>query len=272
MFEYVLFVFNKHKNLTIDTDSYMVQIMKCKDDMKDIRYNIKLIYKTSVLGHTYIINENQPLYACLKEWYIQNYLEVEQLRHDQFCWHVPHVIVFDLDSTLITEEKHVRIRCENVYDSLLTLKSMGCVLILWSYGNSEHVTHSLKTTKLTDFFDTIICRGYKTDNVKAVTASRGKVRQDDKNNLVFVDKSFYLDIDDGDRLPKSPRIILWYLRKLGVNHLKSLTLVDDLKCNDYSYDYFVNVNKCPLPRDDWDIYHEIIVGNIKDYETTFENL
>ncbi|AHH82663.1 38 kDa protein [Buzura suppressaria nucleopolyhedrovirus] len=263
MFEFVVFAFDTTTEM-VDRNYYMVQIVKCADDMRDIRQNIKLAYKTSALGHTYVINERIPMYAFLKEWYVQNYLEIYQLKLDTYIWEIPHVIVFDLDSTLITDEEHVRIRDDAIYDSLLDLKRMGCVLVLWSYGNKEHVSHSMRVVNLENYFDVVLCKGYKTGQ------NQSNVSVDVKKNIVFVEKTFYLDVEDGDRLPKSPRIVLWHLRKLGVNYIKSITLVDDLKINNYAYDYFVHVKKCPHPRVDWNQYHDTIVNNIEHYDNVFK--
>ncbi|ABY65811.1 38K [Orgyia leucostigma nucleopolyhedrovirus] len=264
MFEYVLFAFDKQHKPEIDPDTYMTQIIKCCDEMSQLRLNLKLAFKTSTLGHVYVINECIPMYAFLNEWYVQNYLELYQLGQETFTWEIPHVVVFDLDSTLITDELDVRIRDPDVYSSLLDLKQRGCVLMLWSYGNEDHVSHSLKVTKLTNFFDTIICEGYKTGE------SCNRVIVDAKHDTVLVKKSFYLDVEEDDkRLPKSPRVVLFYLRKLGVNYYKTLTLVDDLKTNNYSYDYFINVKKCPEPRNDWQQYHEIIVDNMEQHDREF---
>ncbi|QWO71629.1 38K protein [Orgyia pseudotsugata single capsid nuclopolyhedrovirus] len=265
MFEYVLFASDKYNKPAVDPDVYMMQVVKCVDEMSQLRLNLKLALKTSALGHVYVINECIPLYAFLKEWYVQNYLELYQLRADTFIWEIPHVVVFDLDSTLITDELDVRVRDPDVYSSLMDLKQRGCVLVLWSYGNKDHVSHSLKVTKLTDFFDTIVCEGYKTGK-----ESR-RVVVDAKHDMVLVDKSFYLDVEDGERLPKSPRIVLFYLRKLGVNYFKTITLVDDLKSNNYSYDYFVNVKRCPEPRNDWQQYHDVIVGNMEQHDHDFDS-
>nr|UWK31588.1 38k [Spodoptera exigua multiple nucleopolyhedrovirus] len=259
MFEFVIFAFDV--NQRIDTSDYMVQIVKCADDMTDIRLNLKRAYKTSALGHVYVINEKIPMYGFLKEWYVQSYLEVYQLKYDKYVWEIPHVVVFDLDNTLITDEDRVQIRDEFVYESLNELKSKGCVLVLWSYGNREHVTHSMTETHLNGYFDIVICGGQK------LTDLRSRVIVDNHSKMVFVEKPFYLDIDQtNDRLPKSPKVVLYYLRKIGVNYNKTLTLVDDLKDNNYSYDYFLNVRRCMEPRKDWKQYHEELLNNITDYE------
>jgi viral phosphatase len=265
MFEFVVFAFDKKQR--IDESEYTIQIVKCNDNMIDIRSNLKLAFKTSALGHVYVINEKIPMYAFLKEWYVQHYLEVYQMHYDKFVWEIPHVVVFDLDNTLITDEERVHIRHPSVYDSLCDLKNKGCVLVLWSYGNREHVTHSMHETDLNDIFDVTICGGQR------VTEGKSRVIVDNKSKMVFVDKPFYLDIDlTTDRLPKSPRVVLWYLRKIGINYIKTLTLVDDLKDNDYSYDYFVNVSRCFEPSNDWNKYHETIVDNILEYEHQFKLL
>nr|QNH90568.1 38K [Mamestra configurata nucleopolyhedrovirus A]UVZ34923.1 38K [Melanchra picta nucleopolyhedrovirus]UVZ35094.1 38K [Melanchra picta nucleopolyhedrovirus] len=263
MFEFVVFAFSKRQQ--IDESEYKIQLVKCNDNMIDIRKNLKLAFKTSALGHVYVINEKMPLYAFLKEWYVQSYLEVYQMHYDKFVWEIPHVVVFDLDNTLISDEDKVRIRTPNVYKSLYDLKQKGCVLVLWSYGNREHVTHSMNLTKLNDIFDVTICGGQRLGR-----NASSRVIVDNKSKMVFVDKPFYLDIDlTTDRLPKSPRVVLWYLRKIGINYIKTITLVDDLKDNDYAYDYFVNVSRCFEPSNDWDKYHNIIVDNIVQYELEF---
>lgn len=260
MFEFVIFAFDAKQR--IDTRDYMVQIIKCADNMTDIRSNLKLAYKTSALGHVYVINEKIPMYGFLKEWYLQNYLEVYQIKYDKYVWEIPHVIVFDLDNTLISDEEHVQIRDEFVYESLTELKNKGCVLVLWSYGNREHVTHSMNETDLNGYFDIVICGGQR------LTDLRSRVIVDNSSDMVFVEKPFYLDVDlTNDRLPKSPRIVLYYLRKIGVNYNKTLTLVDDLKDNNYSYDFFLNVSRCIEPRRDWEKYHHQLIANIDDYES-----
>ncbi|AKN80660.1 38K [Perigonia lusca single nucleopolyhedrovirus] len=279
LFEYVIFQFNKNDCAKIDKDVYSMQLFKCADSMTEIRYNVKLAYKTSILGHTYVINERIPMYCFLKEWYVQSYLEVYQMGHETFVWEVPHVVVFDLDSTLITDELDVRIRDDFVYNSLQKLKQMGCVLVLWSYGSSDHVSHSMNITDLDkNYFDIVLSGGYRIENDKG-NADNDNNRHNDKrvivnvkSNTVYVEKPFYLDVDADNHLPKSPRVVLWHLRKLGINLFKTITLVDDLKINNYSYDFFVHVQKCPEPRQDWARYHNTIVDNILTYEDDFEQI
>lgn len=273
----------------IDRADYTFQIIKCEDNMKSLRHNIKLAFTTCALGHTYVVNDMIPMYRFLKEWYVQNYLEVYRANLETYSWEIPHVIVFDLDSTLITDERDVNIRDQFVYESLIELKRRGCVLILWSYGNREHVTHSLKQTRLTEFFDITICGGHKIDaapsNRRIVDVKRGNVYVetsfylDDKNDFenetsittTVATKTFSQQHHHDNRPPKSPRIALWYMRRRGINNFKSITLVDDLKSNDYSYDYFVNVRKCPEPRNDWQQYHDQIIDYIDHHETVYSS-
>ncbi|QUJ09275.1 38K protein [Gynaephora ruoergensis nucleopolyhedrovirus] len=275
MFEFVLFAFNKSDAFcNVNLSTYKVQNFQCPDDMNSIRHSVKTVYKTSALGHTYVINRRIPMYAFLKEWYVQNYLEVFAAKQDSFSWEIPHVIVFDLDSTLITDELDARIRHVAVYDSLIELKKRGCVLVLWSYGNKDHVWHSIDRVGLGDFFDVTICGGYK------LAEPSRRITINSKSDLMFVKKSFYSDIEIGDKdsanrnaqLPKSPRVVLYYLRKIGVNYIKSITLVDDLLVNNYSYDFFVHVKKCPEPRNDWEQYHEIIIDNMEKHDGEFEQI
>ncbi|AYN45018.1 38kDa [Alphabaculovirus alterspexiguae] len=263
MFQFVVFAFDA--NQRIDTRDYMVQIVKCDDNMTDIRYNLKMAYKTSTLGHVYVINEKMPMYGFLKEWYVQRYLEVYQKSYDSFVWEIPHVIVFDLDNTLITDEDRVQIRDSSVYESLQELKDQGFVLILWSYGNQEHVTLSMQETHLNGYFDIVLFGGQRVTN-----NSNSRVIVDNRYKMVYVEKPFYLDVDlEHGRLPKSPRVVLYYLRKLGINYTKTITLVDDLKDNNFSYDYFVNVSRCLEPQNDWHTYHQQILDNIYSYEQLF---
>ncbi len=275
LFEFAIFIFDSEGLKTIDTNDYTIKLVKCQDDIQEIRYNLKSAYATSALGHVYVINERTPMYWFLKEWYVQNYLEIYQISKDSFLWEVPHVCVFDLDNTLITDEEQVQIRSPSVYSSLKSLLDKGCVLILWSYGNEEHVEHSMKLTKLKGFFKIIICGGYRNSSS---LSTKPRVIVNNKKQIAFVQKIFYSDISYVDnkhdsksiRLPKSPRVILYYLRKLGINYVKSLTLVDDLETNHYGYDYFVKVKKSLEPIHDWDIYHDTIINNIYTHDMQFE--
>ncbi|AXS67742.1 38K [Cryptophlebia peltastica nucleopolyhedrovirus] len=263
VFEYVVFAFDKSNKC--DTDNYIVRLIKCRDNMKELREHLKMTFETLSLGHVYVINERKPMYSFLKEWYVQNYLEVFQMEPQKYVWEIPHVIVFDMDETLITSEDRVRIRDEFVYESLEGLKKFGCILILWSYGSREHVSRSMDETELNGFFDIVLCGGYKS------TEPSKRTIVDAKSKIVYVERPFYLDNDysSRERIPKSPRIPLWYLRKLGVNYIKTITLVDDLIYNDHSYDYFVNLKRCKEPINDWKYWHETIMSNIINYENVY---
>ncbi|AAL01770.1 hypothetical protein 38K [Spodoptera litura nucleopolyhedrovirus] len=267
LFEYIIFKFTP--DTSIDTLNYTMKIFKCADTMNDIRNHIKITYKTSYLGHTYTINKSVPPYAFLKEWYVQDAFSVYILGHETLMIEPPHVVVFDLDSTLITDELEVSIRDEFVYESLDELRDRGCVLILWSYGSEDHVSDSMRKTRLDcGYFHKIICGGYKTTTT---TTKPGHRIDRDNSKIAYRDRQFFLDVTPSNgRLPKSPRIVLYYLQRLGVNCVKTITLVDDLKSNNYSYDNFVNVSKSPVPRNDWQKYHDQIVDYMKEYDEIFK--
>ncbi|ADD73804.1 38 kDa protein [Lymantria xylina nucleopolyhedrovirus] len=272
MYEYVVLAFDQTIVKLIDTREYAFRVMRCEDHMSELREHIRDAFDTPALGHTYVINELVPTYGFLKEWYVQGYLEVYQTRVQSFAWELPHVIVFDLDSTLITEERDVRLRDDDIPDSLLELKRLGCVLVLWSYGNREHVTHSLARTDLADYFDITLCEG---SSGHGDASLERRIVVDVRSDLIFVKKPFFSDQtspanDDAKNLPKSPRVVLYYLRKFGVNFFKTITLVDDLASNDYSYDRFVHVKRCPEPRRDWRVYHDILINNIEEHERRFD--
>nr|ANS70986.1 38 kDa protein [Lymantria dispar multiple nucleopolyhedrovirus] len=277
MFEFAVFAFDPATIKYIDTNDYSLRVIRCEDNMTALRLHIKEAFDASALGHTYVINELMPLYAFLKEWYVQGYLEVYQMRVQSFAWEAPHVVVFDLDSTLITEERHVNLRDDAIPDSLMELKRMGCVLLLWSYGNCSHVTDALARTDLAQYFDITLCGGSR-NNENDEPINLNRVTVDVRSDKIFVRKPFYSDNVQSDRaaaaaarhLPKSPRVVLWHLRKFGVNCFKTLTLVDDLCSNDYAYDRFVNVKRCPEPRRDWHQYHQILINNIQEYERRFD--
>ncbi|AAR28867.1 ORF103 [Leucania separata nucleopolyhedrovirus] len=267
-FEYILFKFVPDSS--IDTQKYAMNLFKCADSMPDIRFYIKNTCKISYLGHVYVIGLRYPMYGFLKEWYVQDCFEMDtEPGVERLLIEPPHVLVFDLDSTLITDEQNVNIRDEFVYDSLEYFKKIGCVLILWSYGSERHVSESMYRTRLDkNLFHKIICGGYRTTS----NPSRD-VRFDRTNNKTYIDKPFRSDVEPvKGRLPKSPRIILYYLKKLGVNYTKTITLVDDLKTNNYSYDLFVNVQRSPVPRNDWKMYHDIIVKHIDGHRKQFESI
>jgi viral phosphatase len=266
-FEFILFQNRVNKGDVLDLQKYLMVSFKCPDDMRTIRFYIKKSFNINNLGHVYVMQNNcMPIYAMLKEWYVQDAFDIYEIKHNNCINEPPHVLVFDLDSTLITDQKHINIRDERIYDSLNDLRKRGCILILWSYGSERHVSESMDKAKLNSYFDIIICGGYKIDTSKRKTA----ISYDKYNNKIYKDNFFYSDVTD-DHLPKSPRVVLWYLQNKGFNHIKSITLIDDLKKNNYSYDFFVNLKPCPVPRDDWHIYHDEIMSNLDEHDVEFRH-
>lgn len=241
-----------------------MQIFKSVDDMCNIRHNIKRVYKTPVLGHMCVINSKRPMYSFLKEWYLLPDYKINMLKSESLIWGFPHVIVFDLDSTLITEEKNIQIRDLYVYESLQELRDIGCVLILWSYGSKHHVLHSMKKTNLFQYFDVIISEGATVD---ANDSSSTLDVVDYKKQ--FVKSTFDYDIVQEKQLPKSPKIVIKYLKDKNVNFFKSITLVDDLDTNNFAYDFYVKVNRCPVPVNDWQQYHDTILQNFEKYDYNY---
>ena len=244
--------------------------------MRDIKHNIKRAFKTSVLGHVCTIDAKPPMYLFLKEWFVLPYQRIDTLKTESLIWGFPHVVVFDLDSTLITEEEHVQIRDPFVYDSLQELKDMGCVLILWSYGCREHVSHAIANLELASYFDTIIAEGSTIKESSSSSSSNNTSQQTTSRELIvdhklkkqFVVEKFDFDMEL-DRytkyIPKSPKIVLKYLCDKNLNYIKSITLVDDLPSNNHGYDFYIKVKRCPIPVHDWEHYHNEILDNIINY-------
>ncbi|AAF05210.1 ORF96 [Xestia c-nigrum granulovirus] len=249
------FVQHKYKTVTF----------QCDDNMKDFRKQLRDTFKLTYFGQTFTLYDRPAPFKMLNEWLVNDVSEVYNLRSNIF--QPPHVIVFDMDLTLITEEEEVRIRDPRVYFSLEQLKKHNCLLCLWSYGDREHVVDSMKKVKIEQYFDIVLAEGNK----------RGVYSKRETSDRVF-DKHytatpFYLNVNR-DLLPKSPRVILFYLQERGVNFIKSITLVDDLPENDHCYDNFVNLDRCPTPVNDWHVWYDQIVEYINSYETTsrrFEN-
>lgn len=276
-FEYVLFEYCTD-TVAIDlqqcTQNYYVQVFKANDDMRDIRYNVKRVYKTPVLGHICVLSHKPPMYAFLKEWFVMPHFQVARLHGESLVWGFPHVLVFDLDSTLITEEQQVRIRDEFVYDSLQELRDAGCVLVLWSYGSRDHVAHSLRDLQLDKYFDVVISEGATVDECDSTAPKRkGHVTSDDGElQKRYVEHTFLYDMNvrpNNTKIPKSPKIVIKYLRDKKVNFFKSITLIDDLPSNDYAYDFYVKVKRCPVGVRDWHVYHDQILDNISEFERDF---
>ncbi|UXX41883.1 38k protein [Psilogramma increta granulovirus] len=240
------------------------KVFYAKDEMQEFRQKFKNLFKISYIGHIFTLSVCPASYKLLNEWLVYDVNEVNALSVT-ICFEPPHVVVFDMDSTLITEEEEVQIRDDNIYCALDELKSMNCVLCLWSYGTREHVVYSLNKVGLKGYFNIILAEGkYVGDyNVSATT--------DTYNNVVYKNTPFYLDLLDKKNIPKSPRVVLWYLQKHNINAIKTITLVDDLIDNNIGYDNFVNLSTCPVPVQDWDKWHNKIVDFIKDYDYTYIN-
>ncbi|AKR17375.1 38K [Urbanus proteus nucleopolyhedrovirus] len=257
-----------------NTNVYETKIIFCNDNMVDVRIHLKLAFKTSVLGHVFCVNDQKPMYNFLKEWHVSDYGSVLNVKCATFVWESPHVIVFDLDHTLITDDKEITLRDKFIHKSLQELKRAGCVLILWSYGNKYHVTHSLKILNMMSYFDIIICNG-RYEICTELSTSRSKkyaprfVLDYDATN-VFVETMFDVDVNLHNKmLPKSPKVVLHYVKKIGITTFKSLTLVDDLATNNYNYDYFINVKKSYTIKNDWNVYHDALFENFIQYDNAY---
>lgn len=229
--------------------------------MKDFREAMRSAFYIPYFGHTFTLHNKPAPFDLLNEWLVLDLSEIARVTtHSTISFQPPHVIVFDMDSTLITEEEEVRIRDPRVYDSLYQLRQYNCLLCLWSYGDREHVVESMKKTKLDGYFDVVLAEG----NYEGVYSVR---ESSDRNyNKHYTATPFYLNVAGKELLPKSPRVILWYLQQRGVNFIKTITLVDDLPDNDYCYDNFVNLDRCPEPVDDWHIWYNKIVEFINHYD------
>ncbi|AOT85530.1 38k [Cyclophragma undans nucleopolyhedrovirus] len=272
-YEYVLFKFQDDAHIckAIEANNnYCMQIFKSADDMRDIRLSIKSVFNISVLGHIFTLTNRPPMYSFLKEWYVLPHSIVDSLRNESLVCDFPHVVVFDLDSTLITEEQQVRIRDNYVYDSLRELQLMGCVLVLWSYGSRDHVAHSMRDLKLESYFEIIISEGAVAALEKPpLNAIGSNVFVDYNLKKQFIENKFNLDLSDTAVVPKSPKVVIKYLCDKSIHHFKSITLVDDLPTNNYAYDFYVKVARCPTPVRDWEHYHNSIVHNIDVYDAAF---
>ncbi|AGA16249.1 38K protein [Thysanoplusia orichalcea nucleopolyhedrovirus] len=274
-FEFVIFQFCNDPQLCKiieDNYKYCMQIFRAPaDDIRDIRYNIKRAFKTSALGHMCVLNNKPPMYSFLKEWFLLPHYKVISLKSESLTWGFPHVVVFDLDSTLITEEEQVQIRDSFVYDSLQELHEMGCVLVLWSYGSRDHVAHSMREVDLEEYFDIIISEGSTTQDERSDAAQSLQTAAivDYTLQKRFIENKFAFDMHNDNSIPKSPKIVIKYLSDKNVNFFKSITLVDDLPTNNYAYDFYVKVKRCPTPVRDWHNYHEQIIDNLIEYDNMY---
>ncbi|AAS82661.1 ORF77 [Agrotis segetum granulovirus] len=237
---------------------YKMDTITSLDSVTDFRNQLKNKYQISYLGHLFTTYESPATYKFLEEWLLLNVNEVNHLNSTQM-FSPPHVIVFDMDSTLITEEEEVRLRDPFIHESLDFLKRNNCVLCLWSYGERRHVVESLKKLNLYDYFLVVLSEGRKLGDYHFEDGL------DTRYEIVYKSTPFYLNVQPHN-LPKSPRVILHYLKEKGINFIKTITLVDDLHHNNIHYDNFVNLTRCPEPVQDWHVWHSEIVRYLKEYD------
>ncbi|AAC59098.1 unknown [Orgyia pseudotsugata multiple nucleopolyhedrovirus] len=269
-FEYVLLQLNGSAQFCgamATNPRYCLQVFSAADDMCSVRHHVKTAFKTPVLGHVCVLQHKPAMYACLKEWYTLFEFQVPLLRSQSLVWEFPHVVVFDLDSTLITEQEDVQIRDPQIYDDLSELRDLGCVLVLWSYGSRDHVAHSLRAVQLTPYFDAIISEGSVAEDAPAATTETTDLQM--QSRYVSSNFSFDMHAESGAELPKSPKVVIKILADKGVNYFKSITLVDDLPSNNFAYDYYVRVKRCPVPLRDWRRYQDEILDNLAEYDSLY---
>lgn len=256
--EYVVF----EGEVSVCDTRFRVKKLHTRDEMRDFRRKFKIEFNVAYMGHIFTLYVRPATYDLLNEWLVYDVNELDRLSLEHVV-HLdpPHVVVFDMDSTLITDEEEVRIRDPAIYEALDELKALNCVLCLWSYGDREHVVHSLNKLELSSYFDIILSEGRRIGEYSVAAA------EDRRYDVFYKSTPFYLDVTDVKHIPKSPRVVLWYLQKYNVGYIKTITLVDDLSDNNISYDNFVNPNTCPVPVDDWDNWHRRIVRFIKDQDS-----
>nr|WOZ30216.1 putative 38.0 kda protein in P143-LEF5 intergenic region [Cydia pomonella granulovirus]WOZ30312.1 putative 38.0 kda protein in P143-LEF5 intergenic region [Cydia pomonella granulovirus]WOZ44973.1 putative 38.0 kDa protein in P143-LEF5 intergenic region [Cydia pomonella granulovirus]WOZ45109.1 putative 38.0 kDa protein in P143-LEF5 intergenic region [Cydia pomonella granulovirus]WOZ45207.1 putative 38.0 kDa protein in P143-LEF5 intergenic region [Cydia pomonella granulovirus] len=243
---------------------YKLDYLICKDEMQDFRQHFKTKYKFSYIGHIFAIPDKQPTYNMLTEWLVCNIFALQTISTiSTNYFEPPHVVVFDMDSTLITDEEEVRIRDPAIYAALDELKTYNCVLCLWSYGDREHVVESLNKVGLGNYFKIILSGGRRVGEYKL------DEEEDRRYNVLYDSTPFYLNMTHVKNIPKSPRVVLWYLINHNIVFFKSITLVDDLFDNNIYYDNFVNLNTCPVPVNDWDKWHSRILRYIVQYDNMF---
>lgn len=238
--------------------------MTSPNDMRHFRAVFKSKFKLPYLGHIFVQYSNPAIYSLLKEWLVLYINEAKNLMYKTIYMEPPHVIVFDMDSTLITEEEEVRIRDPRIYEGLDKLKKRNCILCLWSYGDREHVVHSLRKVNLSNYFNIILAEGRKSGEYST------EDQLDNKRDVYYKSTPFYLNVPNLINIPKSPRVVLYYLKTKGVQYIKSITLVDDLYDNDFNYDHFVHIHRCPVPVNDWHEWQHIILLFIDNYDFIYK--
>jgi viral phosphatase len=228
------------------------------DTMVMIRTELRRKYDVDKYGITFVLPEyiNHNIHV-LKEWQMYQLNESEIFCNFKVSHAASHVLVFDLDNTLVTGESSVRLRCSDIIDKLFCYRNLNYILILWSYGNEVHVQECLIEASIDkDIFNIIICGGSSVDRriqPQTITA--------DINTSVFpVD----LKLNEHN-LPKSMRVILRYLHDNNYFFTKLCGLIDDKKCNYLNCDFFVNCKKCITPISDWNDIEDKISSNIENF-------
>ncbi|APO13959.1 38K protein [Plodia interpunctella granulovirus] len=244
---------------------YTIKYITANDNMRDFRKEFKTTLRLTYLGHIFIMYVRPVTFRLLDEWLVYDINEIDRVS-GAASFVPPHVVVFDMDSTLITEEEEVRIRDPAIYDALDVLQNLNCVLCLWSYGEREHVVHSLDKLNLSEYFDIILSEGKRAGEYCV-----GE-ELDRQYNVFYKSTPFYLDMTEVKNIPKSPRVVLWYLQQYGINYIKTITLVDDLYDNNINYDNFVNLKTCPVPVKDWDKWQNQIIKFIRAYDSDIDIL
>lgn len=174
--EYIVFLDRPVMKAT--TIQQKQKVLYAKDEMHEFRNNFKNVFQISYIGHIFTLSVRPASYKLLKEWLVYDVNEVNTLGATMY-FEPPHVVVFDMDSTLITEEEEVQIRDVYVYSALDELKSMNCVLCLWSYGTREHVVHSLNKVGLNGYFSILLAEGKHVGDYNVTTTT------DVYNNVVI---------------------------------------------------------------------------------------
>lgn len=241
-----------------------ITVLTSRDCMRDFRRALRSEFGAAYFGLLFTTGGRPAAYALTKEWLVSDVSAVMEPRPPAPFFDPPHVVVFDMDSTLITEEARVRIRDPAVHEGLEALRRRNCLLVLWSYGDREHVVHSLRLVGLDDgVFQLVLAEGRRPDGAGE---DGGGSSVDPRYDVVYTDTAFHLNVADRPAIPKSPRVVLWHLHRVGVDFIKTLTLVDDLADNDYAYDEFVHIARCPVPVEDWHLWQAKIEEFLSRYE------
>lgn len=263
MFEFIIFIADLRRH----SDDHLFG----DDDMPCLRRALKEKYNVRRYGGVFVIDPTAPPpYQFLKEWLLLPAKMVLDLERIDTSIDVCHVCVFDLDSTLVTEQSPVNIRSSGVIDSLKTLRQRGVYLVLWSYGSAAHVVQSMVEAKIdARLFGIILCEG---DHAAASSVSETPANT--RTVFQIVDDAALksvIPVDvpqrEGRRLPKSVKVVQHFLLTRGVITTRTFTLVDDLEDNQLNYDYFVKVARAPEPVDDWAIYHNTVLDNLAKFDT-----